>query len=519
VGFTGITALSNGNYVVASRGWNNGTISSAGAVTWGDGITGITGVVSSSNSLVGSHANDKVGSAGIKALRNGDYAVLSPNWANGAITRAGAITLGLGFAGVKGAIDSGNSLVGTQANDAMGNGQFLNLANGSILVASPDYRANQGRVDILWHGQSTPLLYTLDPGAHYQLNTGLLAALLGTGAQVTLQANTDIRLRDALDVVAAAGKGGNLTLQAGRSIQLDADLRTGNGDLTLVANDTAASGVVDAHRDAGAGHITQAAGTTIDAGSGTVNLQVRDGQGIGNAEAGVITLSKVLAGDLQIDSQSLAATLTAQNKVYDGNEVAAATAHVTGLVFHADSNLRLAPMAARFSDKNAGQNKAVTVGALQVTGFNGQQTSTLHSDGQVLTPTATASITPRALDFTATKQADGSSRFDASQISLGNVVQGDQVLLSGSADVASPNAGRYKAFAVNALQLSNGNYSVYGGQVQVTILGQPLLPGPAWSVSELLQQEERDLSAPQQVAMDLTVLGAKAPAQQLQQLN
>ena len=51
-------ALSNGNYVVRSAYWDNGAATNAGAVTWGSGTTGVSGVVSSSNSLVGSTSND-----------------------------------------------------------------------------------------------------------------------------------------------------------------------------------------------------------------------------------------------------------------------------------------------------------------------------------------------------------------------------------------------------------------------------------------------------------------------------
>ena len=50
---------------------------SAGAVTWGNGTTGISGTVSAANSLVGSTASDQVGIGGITALSNGNYVVNS----------------------------------------------------------------------------------------------------------------------------------------------------------------------------------------------------------------------------------------------------------------------------------------------------------------------------------------------------------------------------------------------------------------------------------------------------------
>ena len=39
--------------------------------------------MSAANSLVGSTANDKVGNFGVTALTNGNYVVASPTWQNG----------------------------------------------------------------------------------------------------------------------------------------------------------------------------------------------------------------------------------------------------------------------------------------------------------------------------------------------------------------------------------------------------------------------------------------------------
>ena len=84
-GFNRVTALSNGNYVVSSPAWDNGSVVDAGAVTWGNGTLGVSGVVSVSNSLVGSTANDLVGTGDVTALTNGSYVVSSPYWDNGSV--------------------------------------------------------------------------------------------------------------------------------------------------------------------------------------------------------------------------------------------------------------------------------------------------------------------------------------------------------------------------------------------------------------------------------------------------
>ena len=145
-GTNGVTALSNGNYVVSSANWDNGTISNVGAVTWGSGTAGITGVITSSNSLIGALANDSVGSNGasapITALSNGNYVVTSSSWHSGTISSVGAVTWGSGTAGVKGVVSSSNSLVGSSANDKVGliSTSILGLtalSNGNYVVISP----------------------------------------------------------------------------------------------------------------------------------------------------------------------------------------------------------------------------------------------------------------------------------------------------------------------------------------------------------------------------------------------
>ena len=71
-------------------------------MTWGNGTTGVSGVVSAANSLVGSTASDLVGSTGVTALTNGNYVVVSRNWDNGSVVNAGAATWGNGTTGSAG---------------------------------------------------------------------------------------------------------------------------------------------------------------------------------------------------------------------------------------------------------------------------------------------------------------------------------------------------------------------------------------------------------------------------------
>ena len=135
VGFD-VVALGNGNYVVASPLWDDGTVIDAGAATWGNGSIGTVGAVSEMNSIFGSTAHDDVG-GDVTALSNGNYATASQHWDNGAVVDAGAVTWGAGGGGTIGAVSTGNSLVGGTAGDGVG--YVTPLSNGHYVVISPNW--------------------------------------------------------------------------------------------------------------------------------------------------------------------------------------------------------------------------------------------------------------------------------------------------------------------------------------------------------------------------------------------
>jgi MYXO-CTERM domain-containing protein len=96
------------------------------------------------------------------------------------------------------------------------------------------------------------------------------------------------------DVVVPSA-GGSLTLAAGRSVIVDADIVTAGGDLTIIANDVLASGVVDAHREPGEAEILVADDAVIDTGSGDLTVELRDGAGKTHTDAGTLELKRVTA--------------------------------------------------------------------------------------------------------------------------------------------------------------------------------------------------------------------------------
>jgi hypothetical protein len=128
-----------GRYVINSYNWN-GTATGAGAVTLCNQMNGCPGIVSSSNSLVGSTAGDHVGLGSLNWNANGDLLISHNTWHYGGAASAGAITYCKSSSTCVGTVSVSNSLVGTQENDGVGK-DFRFLSNGNYVVASTD-----------WHG-------------------------------------------------------------------------------------------------------------------------------------------------------------------------------------------------------------------------------------------------------------------------------------------------------------------------------------------------------------------------------
>lgn len=215
---------------------------------------------------------------------------------------------------VKVSQDTGQVLLriaGTESNERLG-GDRTNLNGDDVLVASENADfgglVDSGRVFLISDtagggGLSGNQLFADGLGSSQAVAAGSILSILDSGADLVLQANSDILLALGADLfVNAGGSGGNLTLQAGRSVTLNASIDTDNGDLKIVANETSANGVVTSDRAEGPANIIQAAGTMIDTGTGNLSIIIADGAGRtgARAEGGVMQLQNLFGNNISL---------------------------------------------------------------------------------------------------------------------------------------------------------------------------------------------------------------------------
>ncbi|MEQ8960263.1 MAG: hypothetical protein RLP02_20460, partial [Coleofasciculus sp. C2-GNP5-27] len=443
VGSRGVTALSNGNYVVSSPNWDNGGVTNAGAVTWVDGGTSITGVVSAANSLVGSNASDQVGSGGVAALTDGNYVVSSPDWNNG----IGAATWVNGSNSSSGVVSATNSLVGSNPSDEVGSGGVVALSNGSYLVSSPNW--NNGKGAVTWVNGATQM--TLDgtnvvsaqnsitgniadsgmgrpvedkingtflvsfpnegsgrvtvgltdptqitfargQNATISLAPGFVQSTLDTGTALVLQANNDITIDSPITINNPSGKGGDLTFQTGRSILVNADIVTDNGNLTLIANSSTSSGVMDGFRDPGTAEIRMSDGVTLDSGTGDMVVRLEAGAGLSNNSSGDIVLDNLIARNVLVQNNTGSGGVS-----LNGDVTASGTVNLTVNGNVATDNITSSSQAIKITSTNGSIDTSAGI----------LNTSSMNGNGGAITLSAAGDLNVNDINSSAEQNAGG----------------------------------------------------------------------------------------------------------------
>ncbi|TNC99619.1 MAG: filamentous hemagglutinin [Gallionellaceae bacterium] len=245
MGDSGMDVLQvNGNWLITSSSWGG----NKGAVTWMDGTNGkladgaFGGLLSATNSLVGSAAGDMVGGdgmcdcsfpGGIQTLSDGNYVVLSPSWNS----NSGAATWGKGTTGSVGTLTSSNSVFGVQLNPNDVN--ELSGRPGVVLLGTGSANGGAGGVYLLGgpSAGASGSLFSDNPNSDTTIYAGWISSTLNLGTNVVLQAHNDITQQTGASISATGA--GSLTLQAGRSVVLNDSINIA-GTLNVTANDAGA---------------------------------------------------------------------------------------------------------------------------------------------------------------------------------------------------------------------------------------------------------------------------------------
>ncbi len=193
---------------------------------------------------------------------------------------------------------------------------FLNAIRGNdnlgvtVVEETPPLLRGEGGIDITPENGKTTITGEINAVDSNVQILGKNIDILGDQIDITNE-NTEVKFKADNDLNVDSpiisnnpdATGGELTLQAGRNLNINADIST-NNNLNLTANETVANGVIDAYRDAGNAEITLASGVKLDAGLGDVNINLSTGEGLTNNTAGNINLSNVEGENINIKREA-----------------------------------------------------------------------------------------------------------------------------------------------------------------------------------------------------------------------
>jgi filamentous hemagglutinin family protein len=278
--------IDNGGLSSDSVQGNGGniTLTAAGDIQIGD--------IRSNSSGTGSGGNISVSSsAGGIDTSNSEYTRLdssSTRGNGGSLTLTASGTILTGALNSSGLLQGGDIRIASQLSDIINRGFLdtsskngtpgtitLNAYTGSISTGNLSGGRN---LTISSGGKDDPIGVSADASV-----TSDADKINTRSGDVTLNAHNDITVSEPIKTSSVS----NLALNAGRSININADIDTsgGNGNITLRGNNNGAN---LNYRDKGAGSVTMAPGTTLNAGSGNIVIQLGTLPQVGN-----ITLSNI----------------------------------------------------------------------------------------------------------------------------------------------------------------------------------------------------------------------------------
>ncbi len=355
-----------------------------------------------------------------------------------------AATIGKGYTGGQNV-----NVASLEAFDQFGTAVALNASGDRLAVGAyaddgaGNVAGNSGAVYFFNLAAGNPVAsatFASDAGLNYTITPASITAITNTGSSVVLQANNDIMLAASSPITTSAGgAGGAITMQAGRSIVLNSNITTDNGNLTVTANDPAAQA---ANRDSSAGGITMAAGTTLNAGTGTVTLTV--GTGVTGAQSGNLVVESIIAANvnLQQSGSTSGSSININAPVTAGGNV---TLSASGALSDIDIGASggISTTGAATATLTAGHD-VVLRGAIAAT--SGSLGLTLNAGNLVRTPSG------------ATLTLDGGTGGMTTTVNDGKTWQNDgTITLQGASTIRLPNVGGYATFSNAASGVLNVN--------------------------------------------------------------
>ena len=227
---SGVVGLANGNYVIASARDNVGSIIEAGSVRLMDGTTG----TQIGSPITGDRKNDLLGFDGITALANSNFVIASSFDNEGGITNSGSVRFVNGSTGIQ----IGSAIVGDQANDRLGSDGVTALTNNNYVIASSQddfgVRINAGSV-ILVNGSNGDKIGDAIVGdlANDQLGFDGTTALTNSNYTIASSLDTENGISNAGSVRLADGADG---MQLGKIVGDNISDRIGSGGTTALPN-------------------------------------------------------------------------------------------------------------------------------------------------------------------------------------------------------------------------------------------------------------------------------------------
>ncbi|MGC1396577.1 MAG: CHAT domain-containing protein [Coleofasciculaceae cyanobacterium] len=320
------------------------------------------------------------------------------------------------------------------------------------------------------NGNLRPLSFTDNPSQSLAISPSAITAITNTGTNVILQANNDITVNQAITSNRLIGASGGLTMQAGRSILLNANITTDDGNLTLVGNETAANGVINAFRDPGNAVITFAPGVTLNSGRGLTTITLNTGAGLTNNTSGNITIGNITAGGLVVANNgpnngniNAVGTLNTSSATGSGGNVtlsAAGGGITTAAINTRGTNLTGGNNIIRGGEVNITSGRNITTGIIDA----GASGTTPQTSGGSITLNSSGTVTTANLNTSASRGGNVNVTA-AGNIATGGINAGATNSVSNGGSIVLGSQGG--AVATGDLNASGSN----GGVVSVTSRG------------------------------------------------